>query len=86
MMLSERLERLIDGWCERRALSPLRHILQGYPLVTALSDEWHELRDALRNVRGLGEGELTADERESVEQALREVEHTLRDNGWSLAG
>ena len=82
--LPERLKTLVDGWCDRRALAPLRHMLRGYPLVTGLSDEWHELRAALRNVRGLADGELTAAERESVEQALRDVEHTLEDNGWSL--
>jgi len=84
--LFERLDHLVDGWCGRRALGPLRCILQGYPLLSGLSDEWHQLRAALRDVRALGRDVLTPEERESVDQALREVERTLRENGWPLRG
>ncbi len=30
---------LVDGWCERRALRPLRTILAGYLRVSGLTDE-----------------------------------------------
>ena len=44
------LNELIDGWCARRALRPLRIILRVYPLANSLSDDWHDLYDGLRDV------------------------------------
>jgi hypothetical protein len=34
------LDVLIDGWCERRALHPLGALLQGYPSLLQLTDDW----------------------------------------------
>ena len=53
------LDNLIDQWCERRALTPLRILLRAWPTDLALSDAWHELWRALRDVRGLGPEALT---------------------------
>lgn len=42
---------LVDAWCDRRALGPLRLILRGYPLDNALTDGWMELLQSLYDVR-----------------------------------
>jgi hypothetical protein len=78
------LDRLVDGWCERRALRPLSIILRSYPMVSPLSDGWHELRSALRDLRALRDPDVTDAEAEAVENALRSVEKTLGASGWKL--
>jgi len=45
------LSQLIDGWCERRALRPLGKILQCYPRVSGLTDEWALLAASLKTIR-----------------------------------
>ena len=45
------IDTLVDRWCDRRVLKALRIILQAYPLASGLSDEWHELYNALRLIR-----------------------------------
>jgi hypothetical protein len=47
------LDALIDGWCERRALAPLRYPLPKYPGVVAHTDQKFELLDALKDIKGL---------------------------------
>jgi hypothetical protein len=71
------LDKLVDGWCERRALRPLSFILRAYPMTSPLSDSWHELRSALRNLRTLREPDVLASETTSIEDALRAVEEAL---------
>ena len=78
------LDRLVDGWCERRALRPLSIILPAYPMTSPLSDSWHELRSALRDIRCLREPHVTDAEAEVVEDALRAVEQALAVGGWKL--
>ena len=34
---------LVDQWCERRCLTALKYILQGWPLSSGLTDDWAEL-------------------------------------------
>ena len=84
LRIDERLEALVNGWCDRRALSPLRSILAGYPRVSGLTDEWFELYAALRNVRGLGESHLTESERHEVDRLIQDVGRVLRNSGWSV--
>jgi hypothetical protein len=75
------LNSLVDGWCERRALAPLARILVAYPLSTGLSDETHQLWQALRNVRGLSDTELLPLERAQVEEALRILGKAFKEVG-----
>jgi hypothetical protein len=81
----ELLDRLIDGWCERRALRPLQIILRAYPMPSPLSDSWHELRGALRDLRSLRDPDVTESEAVAIEDALRGVESALTKSGWKLA-
>jgi hypothetical protein len=78
------LDRLVDGWCERRALRPLSILLRAYPLVSSLSDSWHELRGALRSLRGLREPDVSDSEAVLIEDGLRAVEAALTKSGWKL--
>jgi hypothetical protein len=71
------LNGLVDGWCERRALNPLRHILSAYPLSNGLSDEWHKLYDALGDIRTLCREELEPEEKEKLNRAILHVQKVL---------
>ena len=75
------LRDLVGRWCDRRALDPLRYLLDAYPFYMGTSDEWHKLGSALRNVRGLGPETLPNSERELVENALRMVDRAIRAAG-----
>jgi hypothetical protein len=75
------LDGLIGRWCDRRELGSLRVLLQGYPLVSPLSDGWHELRRALQTIRASGRDTLPAPELEDIATALRLVERALRKAG-----
>jgi hypothetical protein len=72
------LDALIDGWCERRALRPLRYLLPAYPGVLAHTDQQFQLLDALKDVKGLCGDDLTPEERRLVTQAHDFVEERLR--------
>ncbi len=71
------LDGLVDEWCERRALRPLGILLHAYPMVSGLSDSWHELRGALRDLRCLREPDVFESEAAAVDDALRAVETAL---------
>lgn len=65
---------LVDSWCERRALRALREMLGGLPVVPGTSDEWPDVRDALKAVRDFASHELTAEERATIERLIGEVD------------
>ena len=71
------LDELVDGWCERRALKILRLVLPAYPLSGLLTDDWHQLYDALRDVRAMCKDELGNEEREKLNQAIVGIESLL---------
>ena len=60
------LRQLIDCWCERRALRPLREILPCYPLVSGLTDEWASLATGLKTIRVQFASDLVAEELDQV--------------------
>jgi hypothetical protein len=57
---------LVDNWCDRRALGPLRQILSCYPRVNGLSDEWEALAICFKAIRVRLPAELAGDELEQV--------------------
>lgn len=71
------LDNLVDRWCERRALLPLRVLLPVYPLGNALTDGLADLHEALREVENLRE-ELNPAEQELVTYARR-ITQTILD-------
>jgi hypothetical protein len=72
------LDHLINGWCERRALRPLRYLLDAYPGVLAHTDQQFDLVEALKNVKALCRDDLTEEERHLVRQACDFFEERLR--------
>jgi hypothetical protein len=71
------IERLIDGWCEKRKLQPLRLILPVYPLSGGLTEDWGDLHAALRQVRISCRDELDETEMDAVIELIHEVERVL---------
>ena len=80
MELQTTLDQLIDAWCERRAIRPLKYLLRAYPSRVTHTDEMFALLDALKDVKGLCREELTPDERQMVSEAHNTLEDALRSN------
>lgn len=66
------LDPLIDAWCKRRALKPLRMILGAYPIPagTWLTDDCERLLEALKDTRGLCADTLPSEERAALTRAM----------------
>jgi hypothetical protein len=58
--MSEMIDKLIDGWCERRALGPLRIILPRWPPMNPHTPDVQEAWDAFRHLRAACRDELQA--------------------------
>jgi hypothetical protein len=76
--LTKILDSLIDRWCERRAIGPLQHLLRAYPGPIVHTDQFHELLDALKDVKGLNRETLQADELADVIACLNLLENALQ--------
>lgn len=63
------VEKLIDGWCSRRAIGALRILLPAWP-HNGLTDGVADLADALRGVRARAKHELLDHELENLNIAL----------------
>jgi hypothetical protein len=70
------VEFLVDRWCERRALRPLRHILAAWPNV-GLTDGYGALGDALAKARSLSRDDLEDTESELAHLAQNGIERIL---------
>lgn len=68
--VSQILDPLIDAWCERRALRPLRYLLGAYPRPQWLTDDCFQLLEALKDTRGLCHDSLPSDERAALTKAM----------------
>jgi hypothetical protein len=75
------IDGLVDGWCERRSLKPLRLILSSYPLTTGLTDEWGSLLDALKDIKGLYGQELSAQDNKALTEVISAISRTLDPQG-----
>lgn len=75
------ISRLVDRWCERRALSPLRIILGHWPPVSGLTDEYEDLLSSLRHLRAMCRDQLPPDEYEVVNKAVAYVNSVLHGDG-----
>lgn len=77
MKLNQKLDWLIDQWCERRAILPLKYILRAYPSVLAHTDQLGDLLEALRDVKGFCRNELTQRELDCVISSIDELESAM---------
>ncbi len=72
------LDGLVNGWCERRALSPLAYLLPAYAGVFAHTDHEFQLLEALKNLKRLCLDHLTPEELRLVTQAHNFLDERLR--------
>lgn len=68
---------LVDGWCDRRSLTPLRFILLGYPLASPLTDGWGLLLESLQNVRAFAKEDLTDQELNEIGRIIGAVDRLI---------
>ena len=73
--IDEKINELVNRWCDRRDLRSLRTILSGWPRVSGLTDEWAQLMEALRSLRA--DRRLPDDEQDIVDLLLVEVERIV---------
>ena len=64
----------MDSWCDQRRLKPLRFVLQAYPLVSPLTDDWADLLRSLENVRALCREELSSEEEDTIHSCIVALE------------
>ena len=69
-----KIDKLIDNWCARRALKPLRFILRSYPLCSGLTDEWNALLESLKDIKGLCGSELSNEEKKVLTEVINLVD------------
>ena len=72
-----KIDKLIDGWCERRSLKCLRYVLRSYPLASGLTDEWGAFLESLKDVKGLCGDELTSDDKKLLVELINAVEDAV---------
>jgi hypothetical protein len=72
-----KIDKLIDHWCERRALKPLGFILRSYPFRSGLTDECGALLECLKDIKGLCGSELTSDEKKILVEVINAVDDAV---------
>jgi hypothetical protein len=75
----ETLKGVIDGWCERRCLTPLSRVLGPYLGFNGMTDGWGELAFALKSVRALDGEHLSSKECGIVDDLIRATDVALHE-------
>jgi hypothetical protein len=73
----EEMNSLVESWCDRRDLTALRQILQGWPLGSGLTDDLARLASALHSLAGMQH--LPEEERRIVKRLWVEADSALRN-------
>jgi hypothetical protein len=73
------VEKLVYSWCDKHNLEALRHILNGYPLTSPLTDGWALLEESLQDVRNLGIAKLSIQEERGVGRLIVTIQRMLDD-------
>ena len=60
--LGSKINWLIEAWCARKELGPLRRILNGSVAINGLTDGWAELLTQLQTIRAQDSERLTKQE------------------------
>lgn len=71
--LQSKIDFLVDAWCARKELIPLRRLLNGAAGINGLTDGWAELLAELRAIRAQDAARLRAREMDVVV----EVQHLV---------
>ena len=70
-------EFLIDRWCSRKQLKPLRHLLNGQASLNGLTDGWSDMLTELKTIRSQCTDELQQDEFEKLVQLIHHAQAAL---------
>ena len=70
-------EFLIDRWCSRKQLKPLRHLLNGQASLNGLTDGWSDMLTELKTIRSQCTDELQQDEFEKLVQLIHYAQAAL---------
>ncbi len=81
--LYQRLNWLIDQWCERKAVQPLRILLPAYPAAPVHTDQFYMLLEGLKDVKGLCRNQLSSEELGCVIASINEIEDALNKQARS---
>ena len=60
------LSALVNAWCDRRAIGPLRVILGCYPILNNLTHDWAALANGLKTIRAQHDRELEPSEMDAI--------------------
>ena len=72
--LGDKIDFLIDRWCERRELQPLRRLLNGQASINGLTDGWFEMHDELKAIRAQDKAFLNDDEMDVIVELIQSIE------------
>jgi hypothetical protein len=75
---------LLNDWCDRRAIAPLRKVLPHYPMPNGFTDELTELARALKTVRVQFGAILPTQELDKLIVLLQAVEDALAKSQRSV--
>jgi len=70
-------EFLIDKWCSRTLLEPLRHLLNGQAALNGLTDGWSEMLYELKTIRAQNKDLLSNDEFEVLVNLIHAAEAAI---------
>ena len=70
-------DELINGWCDRRELTPLRLLLNGRAAFKGLTDGYEDLAHALKSIRAQNRDVLTAKESKIIIELQHEIAGAL---------
>jgi hypothetical protein len=79
MNFKEKLNWLIEQWCERRELCPLKYLLPVYPSPLIHTDDFGRLLDRLRDIKGFCRNKLTSEELNHVIALINDTEDILKN-------
>ena len=75
--INEKLDYLIDRWCARKELQPLRKILNGQAEINGLTDGWQGLLLELKTIKAQDKEVIIKDEYDVVVTLIHETEKLL---------
>ena len=75
--IHESIETLFDQWASRSNYLALKHLLNGWPLSSGLTDDWANLLEELQFISDSYGGSLTEEERRILLMLITEINQRL---------
>ena len=73
----QKVEFLINSWCSRKELTPLRRILNGHSALNGLTDGWEEMLLQLKTIRAQNKKEIKDEELNIIIELIHATESAL---------